>query len=95
MTEGAKSFMSGEVADYLIDEEMWNEKCEVNLGDFNPPYMSLETELALFDWRRAMIMGARNDILKDAGIMARDGWLRLHGRSGQPGDSEPGPAIEV
>ncbi len=95
MTEGAKSFMSGEVADYLIDEEMWNEKCEVNLGDFNPPYMSLETELALFDWRRVMIMGARNDILKDAGIMARDGWLRLHGKNGQTGHSEPGPAIEV
>ena len=94
MTPGAQSFMSKEMEDFLESEKIWNEKCEVNLGDHSPPYMTLEMELELFDWRRAMIMGVREDILRDAGIMPRDGWLRLHGESGRgSGSGEPGPAV--
>lgn len=94
MTPGAQSFMSKEMQDFLESEKIWNEKCEVNLGDYSPPYMTLEMELELFDWRRAMIMGVREDILRDAGVMPRDGWLRLRGEGGRDsGSGEPGPAV--
>jgi len=94
LTPGAKAFMSDEMRDFLESEKIWNEKCEVNLGDYSPPYLTLEMELALFDWRRAMIMGVREDMLRDAGIMPRKGWLRLRGEVGRnSGGGEPGPAI--
>ena len=73
-TKGALSFMceDKDMADFLEAERGWTAKLFAGDGDYSPPYMRLEMELTLFDWRRAMIMGVRNDIFRDAGIMPRN-----------------------
>lgn len=77
--------MSSDISDFLEDEKTWD---LLRAGDENPPYLLLELELELSNWRRAIAVGVRQDVMRDAGIPSLD--LRLQG--GNMG-GEPGPAV--